>query len=194
MMTTGTRRLVAAGAIIAPILHSTSDLLELVGGYSPAQLWINYLAFLAIPFVMIGLHAVQRPHAGAGSLLGALAYGSAFTYFAGTTTYALVRGTPDYATLLHELGPAYTVHGAVMIVGGIAFGWGVIRAGVIPRWTGILLGVGVITNLVVALGALPPLGHVAGTLIRNVALVGMGAAVLRGARARKGGVADAPTG
>ncbi len=173
-----TKMVVAAGAIVAPAIHSATDLLEIASGFSTVQLTLNYMAFLAIPFAVIGLHAVQRPRAGALSLIGALLYGVSFEYFAGTATYALVRGTPDYATLLRELGGQYTVHGALMVVGGVLFGVAVVRARVLPAWTGITLVVGVFVNLLLALGALPPISQIAGTVVRNVALIGMGASLL----------------
>jgi hypothetical protein len=172
------RRLVATGAILAPALHSFTDLLEIAAGFTPPQLLLNYLAFLALPFVVIGLHAVQQGAAGALGLAGALAYAASFVYFAGTTIYALARHTPDYATLLAELGWPYTAHGALMIAGGALFGVAVIRARVLPAWTGVTLIAGVALNLVVALSALPPILQAGGTLLRNIALIGMGVALL----------------
>jgi hypothetical protein len=41
-----------------------------------------------------------------------------------------------------------TVHGLIMLAGGLAFGLAVVRAGVLPRWTGVCLMAGVV--LVVA--------------------------------------------
>jgi hypothetical protein len=161
------------------VVHSITDLLELASGFSPLQLWLNYLAFLVIPFVMIGLHAVQRPRAGAMSLIGATAFGASFIYFAGTATYALARDTPDYATLLGELGPLYTAHGAVMVLGGVLFGVAVLRAGVLPAWTGVALIAGVLANLLVALSPLPPIGQTFGSLVRNAAIAGMGVSLFR---------------
>jgi hypothetical protein len=173
------RVLIAIAAILAPALHSATDLMELVAGFSAIQLGLNYLAFLVLPFLMIGLYAVQRPYVGALALAGALAYGASFIYFAGTATYALARGTPDYATLLDELGLLYTAHGALMVAGGVLFGVAVVRARVLPAWTGIALVAGVAVNLLLALGAAPPISQIAGTLVRNVAIMGMGASLLR---------------
>jgi hypothetical protein len=52
-----TRRIVAAGAILAPILHSGIDVMEwLHGGFSPVQLWLNYLAFVPLPAIIPGLY------------------------------------------------------------------------------------------------------------------------------------------
>jgi len=174
------RRLVGAGAVLAPALHSLTDLLEVTnGGFSPGQLALNYAAFVTMPFVIVGLYAVQRPRVGWAGLAGALAYGAAFVYFAGTTTYALARGTPDYATLLRELGGLYTAHGALMVAGGLLFGAAVLRAGVLPRWTGAALMGGVAMNAAVAFLPVPPIVQTAGSALRNVALVGAGLALLR---------------
>ena len=60
----------------------------------PAQLWVNYLAFVLMPFLMVGLYAVQRPQAGWGVLWGALLYGAAFVYFSFTTLYAFKDRLP----------------------------------------------------------------------------------------------------
>ena len=58
-------------AIISPLLHILSDILEVFGGgYAASQLWINYVAFLPILFLMIGLYAFQRPRSSWMSLTG----------------------------------------------------------------------------------------------------------------------------
>jgi hypothetical protein len=148
------------------------------GGFSRAQLGLNYAAFVMMPFVVLGLYAMQRPRIGWLGLLGALAYGMSFAYFAGTAVYALARATPDYATLLGELGRLYVAHGALMILGGILFGTAVIRARVLPPWTGAVLIAGVSLNLLVALSPMPPIVQTVGSAVRNVALIGMGVALL----------------
>ena len=166
-------------AIISPLLHILSDLGEVFGGgYSASQLWVNYLAFLPIPFLMIGLYAFQRPHSGWMSLAGALSYGTSFIFFAGTTLYTLVVKTVDYTTLLEELGSIYTFHGVLMVVGGILFSIAVIRARVLPIWTGGWLILGVSLNLLFHLLAFPPLSQIIGSIVRNIALVGMGIAIV----------------
>jgi hypothetical protein len=63
------------------------------------------------------------------------------------------------------------------------FGVAVARAGILPRWTGILLIIGVILNVLLGLSTLPEASQIAGSTIRNIAFVGMGAAALR----RQGG-------
>ena len=59
------------------------------GGFSPLQLSLNYLGFLPMPVLLVGLYAVQRPGITRVGLLGALLYGGTFVYFAHTTLYAL---------------------------------------------------------------------------------------------------------
>jgi hypothetical protein len=154
--------------------------MEVVGdGFSGVQLAINYAAFVAMPFVMIGLYALQKPRVGVEGLIGALAYGAAFVYFAGTTMYAIARPIADYPTLLEELGVIYTAHGALMVLGGILFGAAVSRARVLPRWTGLALITGVSLNMFVALIDAPPILQVVGSGVRNLAFVAMGVEVLR---------------
>ena len=174
------RLIISLTAIISPLLHILSDLLEVFGGgFSAIQLWINYLAFLPIPFMMVGLYAFQRPRVGWLSLVGAIAYGTSFIFFAGTTLYALVAKTADYPTLIEELGSIYTFFGGLMVAGGILFGIAAIVAGVFPKWTGWLLILGVSLNLLFSLLAFPELSHIFASMVRNMAFIGMGNAILR---------------
>lgn len=174
------RRLVGWGAIVAPALHSLTDAMEWwQGGFSPLQLWLNYAAFLPLPAVLLGLYAMQRPRIGALGLAGALGYGFAFIYFAHTTLVALASSAPDYASLWHELGPTYTVHGALMIVGGAAFGIATWRARVLPVWSAALFLSGLALNVAVALLPLPELLQTIGSTVRNAGLVAMGVALVR---------------
>ncbi|MGB5634281.1 MAG: hypothetical protein WBM44_21535 [Waterburya sp.] len=174
------RLIIGWTAIISPLLYILSDLLEVFGGgFAASQLWINYVAFLPIPFLMIGLYAFQRPRSSWMSLTGAIAYGTSFIFFAGTTLYALVAKTANYSTLVEELGSIYTFHGGLMVAGGMLFGIAVIIARVLPRWTGWLLILGVSLNLLFHLLAFPDLSQIISSIVRNIAFVGMGIAILR---------------
>ena len=94
------QKLVGVGAIVAPGMHTLTDIAEwIVGGFSAPQLWANYFAFIVLPFLMVGLYAIQRPKIGALGLIGSLLYGASFVYFAHTTLYALTEHVPDYETL-----------------------------------------------------------------------------------------------
>lgn len=179
------RVVVGTAAIAAPTLHCVTDALEWSrGGFSPAQLWLNYAAFLPMPWLLLGIYAVRSEHLGPAALAGALLYGAAFTYFAHTTLYALHAGAPDYAALWRQLGQAYTAHGAAMVAGGLLFAWAALRTDALPRLAVRLFGAGLLMNLCLALVPAPDILQTLGTAVRNAGLVGMGYAVLRGGARR----------
>jgi hypothetical protein len=177
-MDRNTRQVIAAGAMLAPLLHSITDLMEwMQGGFSPLQLWLNYLAFVPVPAIMIGLYAAQRPRISGMGLAGALLYGFAFIYFAFTTLLAITSGVPTYEDLWNRLGHVYTMHGALMIVGGGLFGLATLRAKVFPQWASYCFLAGLTLNLVITFVAVPDLYQTLGTAVRNAGLIGMGWAV-----------------
>ena len=158
-------------------LYFASDVLELAqGGFSTTQLVLTYVGEAAIPLFVIGLYAVQRPHVGTLGLLGAVGYAYAYVFFAGTVLLALVNASPDWDALVGDLGPWVTVHGLLMLVAGSAFGVAVARAGVLPRWTGLLLVFGVV--LVAAASALPGAAQMLCAGVRDLAFAGMGLSLL----------------
>jgi hypothetical protein len=179
------RLVVGATAIAAPLLHSVTDAMEWYqGGFSPTQLWLNYAAFLPMPWLLLGIYAVRASELGPSALAGALLYGIAFTYFAHTTLYALESQVPDYEALWQQLGPTYTAHGAAMIVGGLLFANAALRTSTLPRLAVWLFGTGLLINLVLALVPAPDILQTVGTAVRNSGLAGMGYAVLLGKRDR----------
>jgi hypothetical protein len=181
------RVVVGATAIVAPILHSVTDAMEWYQhGFSQAQLWLNYVAFLPMPWLLLGIYAVCEDDLGVPALVGALLYGIAFTYFAHTTLYALSSHAPTYEALWQQLGATYTVHGAFMVVGGLLFTRASLRAGGLPRPAAWLFGTGLLVNLLLALVPAPDILQTVGTAVRNAGLVGMGYAILFG---REGGTA-----
>ena len=175
------RVVVGAVAIAAPALHSLSDALEWHSGFTPLQLWINYAAFLPMPWLLLGLYAVREPRAGAAVLAGALLYGVAFAYFLHTTLLALEEHIATYEALWQRLGGIYTVHGALMVVGGALFGAGALRARWLPRWPAVLFLTGIAMNFVLALLPAPDILQTLGSAVRNIGIAGMGYSVLRGA-------------
>lgn len=171
---------IAITAIIAPGLHLVSDMLEWWGGgFSRLQLLINYIGFLPIPFLMLGLYAVQQPRIGWIGLLGSVMYAIAFIYFTHTTLYALEQSIPDYETLWQQLGGAYAFHGGLMIAGGLLFGLAALRARVLWRSAVILFLIGIILNLILGLLPLPDIVQIAGSTVRNLGLMGMGVGLMR---------------
>jgi hypothetical protein len=177
------RVVVGTAAIAAPVLHSFTDAMEWYqGGFSTAQLWLNYVAFLPMPWLLLGICAVRAEALGASALVGAVLYGFAFTYFAHTTLYALAVGAPNYESLWQKLGPTYTAHGALMVIGGLLFAGAALRSKSLPPIAVWLFSGGLLVNLVLALAPAPDIMQTAGTAVRNAGLVGMGCALLLGSR------------
>ena len=177
-------RIAGAAAIVAPALHLTSDVMEwMAGGFSRPQLLINYAGFVAMPAMILGLYAVQRPRIAVSGLLGALLYGFAFIYFSHTTLLALSLETRDYETLWQSLGVVYTFHGGLMVIGGLLFGAATLRERVLPAWSAWCFIAGLIINLVLAFLPVPAILETLGSTLRNIGVIGMGAALLTHRRA-----------
>jgi hypothetical protein len=169
--------LIGMAALSFSALYFLSDVIDaLQGGFSVPQLLLTLVAEAAIPVVVIGLYAVQPPRIGRLGLVSALAYAYAFVFFTGTVVYALINGTNDYSALSDDLGALMTAHGAIMVFAGIGFGVALIRARVLPAWTGVALGAGVI--LVAATQSAPEGAQLVAAAIRDLAFAGMGLALL----------------
>jgi hypothetical protein len=170
---------VGIAALVAPALHSLTDVMEWRhAGFSTIQLWLNYIAFLPMPWLLLGLYSAHEPRPNAIGLIGALLYGVAFTYFAHTTLYALAEQVSAYEALWARLGALYTVHGTLMVVGGLMFAWSASRVGWLPRGALLLFAVGLILNLLLALLPVPDILQTIGSAVRNLGLMAMGYAVL----------------
>jgi hypothetical protein len=173
------RWLVGTAAVAAPVLHTCTDAMEWhQGGFSTTQLWLNYVAFLPMPWLLLGIYAVRADTLRSVALVGAVLYGIAFTYFAHTTLLALAVSAPDYAALWQDLGSTYTFHGALMVIGGLLFAGAAFRSNSLPVVAVVLFGGGLLVNLVLALLPAPELLQTVGTAIRNAGLVGMGCSIL----------------
>ncbi len=180
------RLVVGVAAIAAPLLHCITDAMEwFQGGFSPLQLWLNYLAFLPMPWLLLGIYAVRAEELAPSALVGALLYGVAFTYFAHTTLFALQSQAPNYEALWQQLGFTYTVHGAAMVVGGLLFAWAALRSRALPRLAVWLFAAGLLVNLGLAMVPAPDILQTVGTAIRNAGIVGMGYALLFGSASRE---------
>jgi len=173
------RLMVGVVAMVAPFLHSITDVMEWSQqGFSSGQLWLNYVAFVPMSWLLLGIYAVHGPKPGVAGLVGALLYGAAFTYFAHTTLYALDEHISDYEVLWQRLGGIYTAHGALMVCGGLLFGWSVLRAGWVPGFSVILFLLGLSANLVLSFLPVPDILQTIGSAVRNIGLMVMGYAVL----------------
>jgi hypothetical protein len=130
----------------------------------------------AIPFFVVGLYVVQRPRIGALGLVGTIVYAYSFVYFTGTVLFALANGTSNWEALVDKLGVWMTIHGALMVFAGVAFGVAVAKAGVLPRWTGLTLIAGVV--LIAVSAGFPRVVQTASAGVRDLAFGGMGAFLL----------------
>jgi hypothetical protein len=173
-----TMRVVALAAIVFSVVYFASDAIEAAqGGFSAGQLWLTLIAEAAIPVFVVGLALVQRPRLGRLGWAGAATYAYSYVFFTFTVVYALVDGTGDFGALSHDLRPWMFLHGALMVVAGLCFGIGVIRAGVLPRWTAVALIAGVV--LVSLAQSLPEGPQLVAAGVRDLGFAGMGAALLR---------------
>lgn len=178
-MTRIQRYFLAIVTILAPLLHAVSDIMEWkMGGFSRTQLILNYAGFLPMPFIMVGLYAVQRAKVASYAVCGAIFYGIAFIYFTHTTLLALENRVPDYETLWEQLGWAYTIHGGFMVAGGLLFAYGSLRARVLPKYAIALFALGILMNLLIVFLPLPDTAQIAGSLTRNAGLIWMGISLL----------------
>jgi hypothetical protein len=170
-------RPVGAAALIFSALYFVSDVMELIhGGFSTPQLVLTYVAEAAIPIFVLGLYVVQRPHIGTLGLLGAIGYAYAYIFFTGTVLLALADQSSDWDALVADLGPWVTLHGLLMVLAGTALGMAVIRAEVLPRWTGGTLILGVI--LVAGSSTMPDLAQTLSAGVRDLAFAAMGFSLL----------------
>jgi hypothetical protein len=170
--------LTGGAAVAFSVLYIVSDLIELVhGGFSTSQLVLTYAAEAAIPLFVLGLFGVQRPGIGKLGLVTAVAYSYTFVFFTSTVLYALVNHTRDWNELTTTLGAWVTVHSVLMVLAGVGFGVAVIRAHVLPRWTGITLIAGMV--LMAGTAAMPDVTRTISAAVRDLAFAGMGAALLR---------------
>jgi hypothetical protein len=175
--------IVGLAAVVFSALYFASDVWEgLQGGFSTPQLVLTYVAEAAIPLFVLGLYAVQRPHIHALGLLGAAGYAYAYVFFTGTVLLALVNQPRDWDALVGDLGPWVMLHGLLMVAAGSAFGVAVVRAGVVPRWTGVTLIAGVV--LVALSSELPTLAQIASSGVRDLGFAAMGLYLLRPGRDR----------
>ncbi|PFG39554.1 hypothetical protein ATJ97_2064 [Georgenia soli] len=170
--------LVGGAAVVFSFLYLVSDVVEFVqGGLSEAQLYLTYVAEAAVPLYVLGLYAAQRPRIGRLGLAGALGYAYSFVFFPGTVLYALAAEVPSWQALQAQLSPWILVHGVVMVVSGLCLGLAVVRAGLLPRWTGYALALGMV--MVAVASGLSPLAQLVAAAVRDAAFMGMGASLLR---------------
>ncbi len=170
--------LVGVAAVVFPLVYFASELVEVAqGNFTTGRLALTYIGEAGIVFAVLGLYAVQRPRIGRLGLYGALAYAYSSVFFTSTVVYALAAGTKNWTAVTHVFGGWFTLHGAIMVAGGLAFGLAVIKTAVLPRWTAVCLMAGVV--LVAAAAGMPTAVRAAAAALPQAAFVGMGVMVLR---------------
>jgi hypothetical protein len=175
------RLAIGAFALVAPVLHSITDVMEWYqSGFSNGQLWLNYVAFVPMSWLLLGIYSVHDPRPSTAGLVGAILYGAAFTYFAYTTLVALTERVPNYEALWARLGGIYTVHGALMIVGGLLFSWSALQARWLPKHSIFLFLIGLSINLLLSLLPAPAILQTIGSVVRNLGIAAMGYFILFG--------------
>ncbi len=179
-LTAQLRLLVGVAAVVFPAVYFISDLIEVVqGSFSAFRLILTYIGEAGFPIFVIGIYATQFQRLGRLGLFGTVAYAYSYLFFTSTVMYALIAKIPNWTALTKAFGPWMTVHGVIMVAGGIAFGLSVIRARVMPRWTGVCLIVGVV--LVAAASGLPNAERTVAASLPDIAFAGMGIALTRSA-------------
>jgi hypothetical protein len=171
-------RLVATAAILFPVVYLVSDLIEIAqGDFTTFRLTLTYIGEAGFPLFTIGLAALLHPRLPRWAVLGAVAYAYSFVFFTGTVIWALVAHTASWEVLGDDFGWWMTAHGAVMVLGGVAFGVGIARSEALPAWTGWALAVGVV--LVAVASGMGNFERTIAASVSDAAFVGMGVALLR---------------
>jgi hypothetical protein len=179
-LTTQLRLIVGVAAVVFPAVYFISDLIEVAqGSFSTFRLIMTYIGEAGFPIFVIGIYATQFQRLGRLGLFGAVAYAYSYLFFTSTVMYALIAKIPNWTALTKAFGPWMAVHGAIMVAGGMAFGFSIVRATVMPRWTGVCLIVGVV--LVAAAAGLPNAERTVAASLPDIAFVGMGIALTRSA-------------
>jgi hypothetical protein len=170
--------LVGAAAIFFPLIYLVSDFVEVAqGDFSTFRLTLTYIGEAGFPLFVIGLCALLRDRIPWWGLAGGIAYAYSFIFFTSTVVWALVAHTQSWEVLGTDFGWWMTAHGAVMVVGGMAFGLGIAFGNGLPAWTGYALAAGVV--LVAAVSGMGNLERTLAAAVPDVAFIGIGIALIR---------------
>lgn len=161
--------------VAATLTHLATDLIELyLGEFASFQLWLNYAAFVAMPFAIVGLAAIRWQEVGYFGVVAGICYAVPFIYFAHTTLFALHLDIRTYEDLLGQMGGMYTAHGLMMVVGGLLFGLSFLNTDKGSRIASGIFIMGLLTNTVVAVAQVDPILQIVGSTFRNLGLIGLG--------------------
>ncbi len=141
--------------VLAALLHPVGE--DLAAVNSPNWVLAHFLywaSVILLLFGLMGLSARQADKAGRLGLVGfVLAFiGTAivgvFLFFAATSMPLIAATAPDRFTQLTE-PPVFAlpVFGITFGLGFVLFGVATMRAGVLPRWSGLLLLIGILLSM-----------------------------------------------
>ncbi len=152
-------RLGGLAAILAAGIWMLTEIMEIVrGGFSPVQLSLTLIAFVILPFGVLGFHAAQASKGGWMSLVGAVCLAGAFILWSGITmlevvlkakTEMAIIGGGDIQKII------FWMAGVLTAVGFIVFGIAALRVDVFPRWAGIVLILAAVSFVVLSLFPVP---------------------------------------
>ena len=171
-------RLSGLAAILAAGIWILTEIMEIVsGGFSPVQLSLTLVAFVILPFGVLGFHAIQASKGGWISLVGAVCFASAFILWSGVTMLDMVLKTKTEMDIIGggDVEKSIFWIGSILnVVGFIVFSIAALRADVFPRWTGIILILAAVIFLVLPLFQIPMVVWNAISIVVSVALIRMG--------------------
>jgi hypothetical protein len=173
----------AVAVVVGALVILASELLETFGGgYSDTTFTLLIAGRAVLGAGIWALHRVQARSGGLPSLLGAGLLTVAMYVL--SLQEILAWGARSEAEVIERAGPIYWVGIPLVAVGGLLFGLSVVRARVLPLWTGavplaalVAIAVGIPTDLEVVISV--------ANMAINAAFAAMGAAVLTG-RLREG--------
>lgn len=145
-------RLSGLATIIAAGMWILTEIMEIVNsGFTPVQLTLTLIAFVILPFGVLGFHAAQAARGGWMSLIGAVCLASSFIVWSGFTMLEMVLKAGIETNIASGSNVEKTLLGIgilLMLVGQTVLGIAVMRADLFPRWTGIILILGAALCLV----------------------------------------------
>jgi len=173
----GEKRLGALAAIGGGALWVLSEVVEVSFGEGHAHLSLTFVAFMLVAFGVFALHRTQAEAAGALSLGSAACVAVSQVIFAGFCLVEMSLPPGESAmTSGGALGAFYWGGSLLSLVGLVVFGVSVVRAGVMPRWTGVaLIAVNGAYILIIAVSAPAWAGALANAVLA-FALLRMGVA------------------
>lgn len=147
MTTQSLFRLGALVTLTSALLLAVGNLMYFAGASStPAFVWISIIEAMVRVFVLFVVYAAQARRSGAVSLLGFVITSIGLLFYllnsagrlalaVGFISPAQAEQLPQFASLA-LLAPIAT---GAMALGTALFGIGIFRAGVFPRWAGLML-------------------------------------------------------